>query len=254
MSDGTKTTEGVWPEPADLSDQPTIASEPHADSATAEYPPFAGDETSPELAGSGPEEDGEDEWPVRTPAKGIRLGIPAALMLAVVLVALGFWGGAIAQKNHATASAGNGAAAFAARLRNAASGATGATGTSGAGGFRFPGGAGHERFGCHHRNDLRRRRQDRLHPHRDQPAGEGHAHPLDDGHPERKGRSHSASARRHGRRPGRHRKRRGRSGVLRCGDRKRGELDGGRLPRRVRRRRLHTGRSRRRAGQGTPGG
>ena len=58
-------------------------------------------------------------------------------MLAVALVAAGFWGGAIAQKNHGTASATTGPAAFAARLRNAGgTGANGfltggATGTSG---------------------------------------------------------------------------------------------------------------------------
>ena len=96
-----------------------------------------------DTAGSEPEDDEDDEWPVRAPAKGVRLGIPAAIIVAVLLLALGFWGGAIAQKNHATASTAGGAAALAARLRNAASGrtgASGATGTTGGGGFQFPGG------------------------------------------------------------------------------------------------------------------
>jgi hypothetical protein len=140
MSDGTHTTEDVWPEPADASEEPTVASGLHADAPTSEYPTLAGEEISPVFADAGPEDDDEDEWPVRAPAKGVRLGIPAAAMLAVTLVALGFWGGAVAQKSHSTATAGGLPAAFAARLRNAASGATGATGATGAGGFQFPGG------------------------------------------------------------------------------------------------------------------
>jgi endonuclease YncB( thermonuclease family) len=135
MSDSTHITEDVWPEPADLSEEPTIASGLHIDSTpTSEYPAFT---SEPQLT----EDTEDDEWPVRAPAKGVRLGIPATIVVVVLLLALGFWGGAIAQKNHGTASAA-GPAGLAARLRNAANGATGATGATGAGGFQLPGGAG----------------------------------------------------------------------------------------------------------------
>jgi hypothetical protein len=139
MSDATNSTEDVRPETTDMSEEPTIAAGLHADSDsdTATYP-FAGDDAAFQFDGAESEPGEDDEWPVRAPAKGIRLGIPAALMLAVALVAAGFWGGAIAQKNHGTASAATGAAAFAARLRNAAG--TGANG--GDGGFQLPGATG----------------------------------------------------------------------------------------------------------------
>jgi endonuclease YncB( thermonuclease family) len=125
------------------SEQPTIASGLRSDQATAEYPTFTGDHPAVDTADFEFEDGADDEWPVRTPAKGVRLGIPAAIIVALLLLAAGFWGGAIAQKNHASASTGGGAAAFAARLRNAASGGNGATSTNGAtgGGLQFPGGA-----------------------------------------------------------------------------------------------------------------
>ena len=82
---------------------------------------------------------------MRGPAKGIRLAVPMALLLAVVLVAAGFWGGATLQKRSSGSGSGNSslASAFAARLRAAggATGATGATGASGAAGFGGFGGS-----------------------------------------------------------------------------------------------------------------
>jgi hypothetical protein len=62
--------------------------------------------------------------------------VPAAALLAVVLVAAGFWGGAALQKNHNGTSTPTSLAGVAARIRSAAgAGATGATGT----GSRFGG-------------------------------------------------------------------------------------------------------------------
>jgi hypothetical protein len=108
--------------------------------STDEYPTVAG---AP-VVGGGLDEtpfgDGDDEWPDRGPAKGIRLAVPTALLLAAVLVGAGFWGGAALQKSHGSSSPSAGAGAgFLARLR-AAAGAAGGTGTaggagSGAGGF-----------------------------------------------------------------------------------------------------------------------
>jgi hypothetical protein len=88
----------------------------------------------------------DDEWPVRGPSKGIRLAVPTAALIAVALVAAGFWGGSTLEKNHGSSSgggAGANAAAFLSRLRGAtgasgATGATGATGAAGTGGFSFP--------------------------------------------------------------------------------------------------------------------
>lgn len=106
-----------------------------ADETTHELPPVTA-----ELPGL-PPDDGDDEWPVGGPAKGIRLAVPTAVLVAVVLVAAGFWGGATLQKRNGGSSSGGSslASAFAARLR-AASGATGATGASGASGFAGFGG------------------------------------------------------------------------------------------------------------------
>ena len=63
---------------------------------TDEYPTIATGLPFPELAEDEPTED--DEWPVRGPAKGIRLRLPVAALVTALLVAAGFWGGAIAEK------------------------------------------------------------------------------------------------------------------------------------------------------------
>jgi hypothetical protein len=88
----------------------------------------------------GPDEGSEadEEWVSRS-TRGIRLALPVAALLALVLLGAGFWGGAALEKSHNGGSSGAGAAAgFAARFRSGRSGA--ATGTSGASGFSFPGG------------------------------------------------------------------------------------------------------------------
>ncbi len=115
--------------------------------ATREYPPIASGLPFPEPLADEPF-DGDDEWPVRGPAKGIRLALPTAVLAVVLLVAAGFWGGAIVEKNHGASSS---AASVAARFRSTASGtaANGATGGGfagggfrGGGGFAGGGGAG----------------------------------------------------------------------------------------------------------------
>jgi hypothetical protein len=84
------------------------------DTMTDEYPTIATGVPFPEPAEDEPTDD--DEWPVRGPAKGIRLRMPVAILVTALLVAAGFWGGAIAEKNHggSTASAATGLGARAA--------------------------------------------------------------------------------------------------------------------------------------------
>jgi hypothetical protein len=112
--------------------------------ATEERPTIAGTLTA-SLDGSGwaageDAGDADEEW-VSQATHGIRLGVPVAALLAVVLIAGGFWGGAALYKSHGGASTGS-LAGFAARLRSAvgASGATGAT-ASRFGGFGGLGGS-----------------------------------------------------------------------------------------------------------------
>jgi Domain of unknown function (DUF5666) len=108
------------------------------DETTHSLPPVI--EDAPGL----PPDDGDDEWAVRGPAKGIRLAVPMAALIGVLLVAAGFWGGATLQKRSGGSGSGNAslASAFAARLRGSgATGATGATGAAGAAGFGGFGGS-----------------------------------------------------------------------------------------------------------------
>jgi len=79
--------------------------------------------------------DGDEEWVSQT-THGIRLGVPAAALVALVLVAGGFWGGAALQKSQGGSSTGA-LAGVAARFRSAAGG-VGATG-AGAAASRFGG-------------------------------------------------------------------------------------------------------------------
>ena len=101
---------------------------------TEEYQTLASGIPAPDLSSPHFEEDGDDEWPIRGPAKGLRLAIPTAGLVAILLVAAGFWGGAALEKNRSGGS-GSGASAassFAARFRGLGGTGTGAstTGTS----------------------------------------------------------------------------------------------------------------------------
>jgi hypothetical protein len=115
---------------------------------TEEYPTIASGLMTPEGASGDLSLEGPDgdEWPVRGPAKGIRLALPTAGIVVVLLVAAGFWGGAVIEKNHGSSSGSNAASALAARFRSTQSGTTG-TGTTGGStpsftGGGFPGGGG----------------------------------------------------------------------------------------------------------------
>lgn len=126
-----------------LPDPESSGRQPLDDGHTEEYPTIAHALATPL---DGPEwlagddgGDADEEWVSQT-THGIRLGVPVAALLAVVLVAGGFWGGAELQKNHSggTTSA---LASVAARFRSTAgAGATGATGSTGSTASRFGGG------------------------------------------------------------------------------------------------------------------
>lgn len=111
---------------------------------TAEYPTLVyNPPASTPAAPADADDDGEadEEWVVRATG-GIRLAMPVAALLAVLLVAAGFWGGALVEKNHGGGSGGS-AASLAARFRSArgGSGGTGTSTTGGAGGFFGAGGS-----------------------------------------------------------------------------------------------------------------
>jgi hypothetical protein len=79
----------------------------------------------------------EEEWVGQT-TSGIRLGLPIACLCAILLVAGGFWVGAVLEKSHAgsgTSSLASLAARFRSGLGSGAAGASGASGPAGLGGF-----------------------------------------------------------------------------------------------------------------------
>jgi hypothetical protein len=66
-------------------------------------------------------DDGEDEWPIRSPRAGLRLKYPTAVLLALLLAAGGLWGGATLQRAHGTTGVAGGASSFAARFSSTGS-------------------------------------------------------------------------------------------------------------------------------------
>ncbi|HVA52405.1 MAG TPA: DUF5666 domain-containing protein [Acidimicrobiales bacterium] len=123
MNDTEPIPESTHPDEGATSEGPTMVSTPPASTLAASREgvdelPF--DEIAEE----------DDEWLSTGPARGIRLAVPAAALLAVVFVAAGFWGGVTLEKNHA-GSSGSAAAGFAGRTR--AGGAGGGFGFGGAG-------------------------------------------------------------------------------------------------------------------------
>ena len=108
------------------------SSVPLDDGQTEEHPTIAQELATPLdqpgwLAGEDGD-DGDEEWVSQT-TRGIRLGVPVAALIAVVLIAAGFWGGAELQKNQGGGTS-TSLAGLAARFRGAAgAGATGATGS-----------------------------------------------------------------------------------------------------------------------------
>jgi hypothetical protein len=116
-----------------MDDEPPTDVMPPGHGGTEKIPAFAPDPPGDAAPGLSAE---DDDWPIRGPARGIRLALPAAGLVAVLLVGAGFWGGATLQKHHGSSSGGGGGnGALASRLRSVF-GATGATGARGATGGR----------------------------------------------------------------------------------------------------------------------
>ena len=196
---------GRWPlDDGHTEEYPTIA---HALATPLDRPEWlAGDDAG----------DADEEWVSQT-THGIRLGMPVAALLAVVLVAAGFWGGAELQKNQGGTS--SSLAGVAARFRSAAG--AGATGATGSRSLRRP-------LRQHRRgdgDDLRRRRQHALRRrHLDRVGREGDAHQVDNRHAQRRRRGDRPASRRHGHRPRCDRERRGGHRDVGFRDRPRGQL------------------------------
>ena len=49
---------------------------------------------------------GEEDWPAATTKRGVRLRTPTAVLVGLLLVVGGFWGGAILQKDEGSSGAG----------------------------------------------------------------------------------------------------------------------------------------------------
>ncbi|MGI8752931.1 MAG: hypothetical protein ACR2MN_11580 [Acidimicrobiales bacterium] len=85
-------------------------------------------------------EDPDDEWASRPVRRGMRLAVPTAVLAALVVLAAGFWGGAMAEKHHNPSSSSQ-LASLASRFASAR-GAGGFGRTGSAGGAAAAGGAG----------------------------------------------------------------------------------------------------------------
>jgi len=115
-----------------------------SDDVTTQVYPAVGANGTTMLAEPVPSErpDGAEQWPVRTVSRGLRLRVPTAVLLALLVAGGAFWGGVALEKGHAGTGTG-GFAGLAARFRTGATGTGTGTGTGTktgtTGGFTFPG-------------------------------------------------------------------------------------------------------------------
>jgi hypothetical protein len=80
-------------------------------------------------------DDPDDDWSTGQTRKGLRLHAPTAVLLGLIVLAGGFWGGAVAEKHHSGSPSSSSASSALANLRAAARGAAGSgAGASGLGG------------------------------------------------------------------------------------------------------------------------
>ena len=77
----------------------------------------------------------DDVWPTKTQARGMRMRIPTAILTALLIAGVAFWGGAALQKSHGTTgAASSGRGSFPAAFTR-----TGNSSAARAGGFGVPG-------------------------------------------------------------------------------------------------------------------
>ena len=116
------------------SEVPVVASPPTEPVAAVDLPPTTSDgaESFEPDFGTGTD---ADEWPSRGPSRSLRLRLPTAILLAMLIALGGIWGGAALQRDHGTsagASSGfpsfpGGASGTPSFLRGAAGGSSGST-------------------------------------------------------------------------------------------------------------------------------
>jgi hypothetical protein len=141
-SDLAKSRFDVDPEDGEAA-APPYGVRPEDDQATtAVFEPYlpAGEPDPTEIHPDDP----DDDWSDSHVKKGLRLAAPTAVLLSLVILAAGFWGGALAEKHHGSPTSSSSAlSALASRLAAARGGsgtATGAGAGGGGGGFAGAGG------------------------------------------------------------------------------------------------------------------
>lgn len=90
----------------------------------------------------GSDTSGDDPWPTRGPRRGVRLRVPTAILLVLLIAMGGIWGGAALQRHETASSGSTGASSFAAAFAGLRSGGTfhfPGSSTSGAAGTGFAG-------------------------------------------------------------------------------------------------------------------
>ncbi len=86
--------------------------------------PRFGDDDPADIAG----DVGDEAWPTHTAKRGIHLRTPTAILLGLLLVASGIWGGSALQKSHGSSASRSGFAGAFSRASASRSGGTAATG------------------------------------------------------------------------------------------------------------------------------
>lgn len=104
-------------------------------------PGVSGDEAIFAALAGGEPMGGDDAWPARPRRSGVRLRAPLLVLLALIVAAGAFWGGAAVQRANGTSSSGlsSAAASRIAAFLGRGSGSSRAAGNSNAGGSGFPG-------------------------------------------------------------------------------------------------------------------
>jgi hypothetical protein len=87
-------------------------------------------------------DDADDEWPQQQARRGVRLPVLTATMIALAVLAAGFWGGAAVEKHHASTASSSASSALSSLASRFAAARGAGTGSSGFAGVGSSGGAG----------------------------------------------------------------------------------------------------------------